>query len=192
MFFCEFCFNQYSSRSSLSHHRRICKERIIMQRTDSDTIIPVVKKTGPGRPTNAEIERRKKEAEAKAKAKANATPSSEKKRPQSPSGSEYDVTSDVEELLYDNPNKTYDPVTGIARKKVRVKERMPEWMTETFEKAKELISDGLTDEQIRKVLKWDRTFKRDPNDLRKSLNQVIIFLFELNDICSIYIFFVVV
>ena len=185
-FVCKYCGKKFSSQSSLCNHiaKNRCEAR--MQRTDSDTIIPVTK-TGPGRPSKAEIARRQNEAEARAK--ANGTSSNEKKRPKSPSESEYDVTSDVEDLLYANPNEKYDPVTGIVRKKVRVKERMPDWMMETFEKAKELISDGLGDEQIRKILKWERCFKRDPNDLRKSLNQVIIFLFELYVICSKYIIF---
>ena len=163
-YICKYCNKIFASRTSLwNHQHRDPSTSICSYHMEEE------KKRGRGRPP-ANGNKKK-----KLKKLILENPTTVPPPPRSPTTSDYDVASesdvsvsDVEQDVFRKPNRQYTPVEPKDRKRVKVKERMPEWMFESFEKAKEMISDGASDKHIRTALKYDRCFKRDPNDLRKS------------------------
>jgi len=160
-YICKYCNKIFASRTSLwNHQHRNPSTSICSYRMEEE------KKRGRGRPPTKDVKKKK----LKKLILENPTTV-----PPPPTTSDYDVASesdvsvsDVEQDVFRKPNRQYTPVEPKDRKRVKVSERMPEWMFESFEKAKEMISDGASDKHIRTALKYDRCFKKDPNDLRKS------------------------
>lgn len=165
-FICKYCNKIFASRTSLWNHQHrdpttsSCSYLYLMEQE---------KKKRPGRPPAKDKGAKKPKIEL---------PPPPTPPPPSPSR-QYEVESDeesdvekVEGLAFHHhipgrlPN--YHPVHR-PQQTVKIKERMPEWLFESFEKAKELITDGVADKHIRTSLKYDRCFKKDPNDLRKTL-----------------------
>lgn len=159
-YICKFCNKVFASRTSLWNHQHrdpttsSCSSLYLMEQA----------KKKRGRPKGGGVKDAKKQ-------KQYLNPP--QNPPPSPSR-EYDVesesdvsVSDVESDAFRKPNRKYKPVEK-PKQSVKIKERMPEWMFESFEKAKEMITDGASDKVIRTALKYDRCFKKDPNDLRKS------------------------
>lgn len=159
---CVYCDKIFASRTSLwNHQHRNPSTSICSYQMEEE------KKRGRGRPSGGNTKK-------KLKNSPTVPPP-----PPSPTTSDYDVASEsdasvsgVEHDVFRNPNRKFTPVDRQDRKRVKIhlqKLRMPEWMFESFEKAKEMITDGAPDKHIRTALKYDRCFKKDPNDLRKSL-----------------------
>jgi hypothetical protein len=127
------------------------------------------KKRRPGRPPAKDKERKIKRQKVE--------PPSPPPSPSRQYEVESDAESDVEKVdkhLYNYGKNGYGKLPNYhpvhrPQQTVKIKERMPEWLFESFEKAKELITDGVADKHIRTSLKYDRCFKKDPNDLRKTL-----------------------
>lgn len=161
-FICKYCNKIFASRTSLWNHQHrdpttsSCSYLYLMEQE---------KKKRPGRPPAKDKGAKKPKFEL---------PPPPTPPPPSPNR-EYDVecesdvsVSDVETDAFRKPNRKYKPLDKPAKQAGKVSERMPEWMFESFEKTKEMISDGASDKVIRTALKYDRCFKKDPNDLRKS------------------------
>lgn len=163
---CKFCNKIFASKSSLWNHQNKDPSSSICSYYMEEE-----KKRGRGRPP--------------AKDKGGKKPKVEPPPfPPSPSR-QYDVESDaesdvekVEGYLYHKGKNGYgklsnfQPVHRPQQTGVKFTERMPEYMFESFEKAKELIIDGVADKHIRTALKYDRCFKKDPNDLRKTFRKL--------------------
>lgn len=166
---CVYCDKIFASRTSLWNHQHRNPSTSICSYHNMEE----ERKRGRGRPVGGKEAGKNKKLNKLVRTDSSAVP------PPPPADSDYDVASesdvsvsDVEHDVFRKPNREYTPVERQDRKRVKInlqKLRMPEWMFESFEKAKEMITDGAPDKHIRTALKYDRCFKKDPNDLRKSL-----------------------
>lgn len=161
---CKYCNKIFASRTSLWNHQHKDPTTFVCS-----NLMEQEKKRKPGRPKGNNGANKKIRLIVQEK-----SPSPPPPPPPPPneyyveSENESDFETMVNNDAFENPKHKYTPVEPKDRKKVSVKERMPEWMFESFEKAKEMIGDGASDKHIRTALKYDRCFKKDPNDLRKS------------------------
>jgi hypothetical protein len=115
-----------------------------------------------GRPTKAEVEARK-QAEVEARKQAEAVVQNEVVyvRPPTPvqeHHSEYDV-SDIDEL------------PPVKKKRVRLKKKVPDFWSDTYEKGLQMLRMGADDTMIKATLGWDKCFSKNTDKLKLSLEE---------------------
>lgn len=188
MFSCEYCCRELSSQSSLCNHRRICK----MNTTRS-------KATGKsggnvGRPTKAEIARRKEQAE-KARREEELAAQSSKRSPTTleKENKRFKYKEERPSPLYDKPwvnqedpfrllspyrqemseENEEDDDEGIVEVRREASDtvnvKIPDFWKDTFNKGVEMLNHGTPDTAVKSALSWDKCFKK-PEKLKLSLN----------------------
>lgn len=154
MFCCENCFKQYSSRSALSHHRRVCPK---MKRTDSETIPAIGNPPTRGRPTKAEIAKRNEVAKRLNAESGKQVDFLIKEGGKRPCDSDYDV-SDVS-----------GDEGGQGRSKRVKKMKVPVFWCDTFEKGLKLLEKGASEDLIKTAIEYDKCFTKNTDKLKLSL-----------------------